>query len=370
MTKDPKDRYPRDREQGMVGIELRQIFKIHSKSAPALAGVDLTIEPRTLLTMIGRSGAGKTTLLRLIVGLDAPSSGELRIGGVSARDLAPRHREAAMVFQTPALYPHLNVLDNIAFSLRGSGRDRRSSRALAESAADRLGLSAMLRRSPSTLSGGQRQRVALARVLARRPKILLLDEPFASLDAEWRSILRADLRALHEELGMTTIHATHDQAEALALGTRLAILDQGRLIASGPPRELYDRPPSRQAAAMLGDPPMNILDLDRESSRDDPWSVDRPNADVDALGVRPEHLRLFPASADRRPEAGPGFWMMRDWRAERTEDHGASRLIWLCRGDRTLIVRTETIAPRVGELCDAAIPFEFVSWFRRDGSRL
>jgi ABC-type sugar transport system ATPase subunit len=304
----------------LANVELRGVSKTYSGGVEALAGIDLAVADGEYLTIVGPSGSGKSTLLRVVAGLEAPDSGTLWIGGRQAGRLAPSARDVAMVFQDHAAYPHLSVFENLAFGLRARGRPQADVRARVEEAAALLGLSTVLGRMPKALSGGQRQRVALGRALARRPAILLLDEPLSGLDAPLRASTRADLSELHRRLGTTTLHVTHDQGEALSLGDRVAVLDHGRLVQVGSPREVYDRPATRFVAEFLGSPPMNILPValtlddsslridlvgvEPEASlvapRDTPWAA--PLAHLAPgpvlIGLRPEHI----APAEPRPD--------------------------------------------------------------------
>lgn len=210
----------------------------------AVSEVSLHVTAGEFLTLIGPSGSGKTTLLRLIAGLERPDTGVVRIGGRDQAGIPAGDRDVAMVFQTLALYPHLTARENLAFGLRIRKTPRREMDQRVGEAAERLGIVDCLSRRPAELSNGQRQRVALGRALVRRPKVLLLDEPFASLDAPLRRELRREVQRLHGELGLTVLLVTHDQAEALALGQRVAVMDSGRLVQTASPEELKSQPAS------------------------------------------------------------------------------------------------------------------------------
>ncbi len=242
-------------------IELKGLEKTFPGGVRAVAQVDLSVKAGEQLAVVGPSGSGKSTLLRLVAGLEPQSGGEVWIDGRRVDLLPPSSRDIAMVFQTPALYPHLDVFDNLGFGLRARRVPRGEIRHRVQEVADRLGLSDVLNRRPYALSGGQRQRVALGRAFVRRPAVLLLDEPFSALDAPLRADLRAALAEFHEAYGCTLLHVTHGQSEALAIGDRVALFEEGRLVAVGEPQTLYDRPPTRFVGGFLGSPPMNFLEV-------------------------------------------------------------------------------------------------------------
>jgi ABC-type Fe3+/spermidine/putrescine transport system ATPase subunit len=219
----------------------------------AARGVDLTIGRGEFFTLLGPSGCGKTTLLRIIAGFVAPDEGIVVLDGAPVNSVPPWERDLGMVFQSYALWPHMTVFENVAFGLRERkvGRAETGSRVL--DALQRVGLGGAEKRRPSELSGGQQQRVALARTLVVQPRALLLDEPLSNLDARLRAGMRLELLKLQRDLGITTIYVTHDQEEALALSTRIAVMDAGRVIQEGAPREIYERPRSRFVAGFVGD---------------------------------------------------------------------------------------------------------------------
>jgi ABC-type sugar transport system ATPase subunit len=242
----------------MAEVALEQVDKTYPGGVAALRQVSLRAEDGELLALVGPSGSGKTTLLRLIAGLEAPTAGTVSIGGRAVNGLPPHRRDVAMVFQRPALYPHLSVRANLDFGLKM--RRRGFAGPPVEEVARWLGLSDVLDRLPGTLSGGQQQRVALGRALVRRPAVFLLDKPLADLDARLRLEMRRELHLLRRRLHATIIYVTHDQDEAMALGDRVVVLDQGLVRQVGRPRELYQRPADRFVAGFLGWPPMNLLD--------------------------------------------------------------------------------------------------------------
>jgi multiple sugar transport system ATP-binding protein len=239
----------------------------------AIDDVDLATEEGEYLVLLGPSGCGKTTLLRTIAGLEDPTEGDVLIGGHVVTGLPPRARKIAMVFQSYALYPHKTVLSNIMFPLRAERMAKPEREHKAQWAAELLGIQHLLKRKPRQLSGGERQRVALARALVREPQVFLLDEPLSNLDAKLRASARDELKRFQQRVGTTTVYVTHDQAEAMGLGDRIAVLDSGRIRQVGPPEEVYDDPADTFVATFIGSPPMNLV---TRGSR--------------LVGFRPEHL--------------------------------------------------------------------------------
>lgn len=268
-------------EQGVIRLE--SLTKSYGKVI-ALDGVDLAVRAGEMVTLVGPSGSGKSTILRLIAGLDRPDRGRVVVDGQDVAQVPPHRRAVAMVFQDYALYPHLTVRGNLLFGLRVRRVRRAEADERARAAADRLGIADLLDRYPDETSGGQRQRIALARALLREPTVYLLDEPLASLDAPLRFATRADLLTLHRELGTTTIHVTHDQAEAMTLGDRVVVLDHGRVRQIGPPQQVYDEPADTFVAGFLGSPPMNLVRGGGVLG----------GATDSTVGVRPEDLSLDP----------------------------------------------------------------------------
>lgn len=266
-------------ERGMIRLE--SLVKSYGR-VTALDGVDLEVRAGELVTLVGPSGSGKSTILRLIAGLEEPDAGRVLVDGRDVSRVPPQRRAVAMVFQDYALYPHLTVRGNLLFGLRVRRVPRAEAERRARAAAERLGIADLLDRYPDQMSGGQRQRVALARALVREPSVYLLDEPMASLDAPLRFATRADLLALHRELGTTTIYVTHDQTEAMTLGDRVVVLDNGRVRQVGPPQEVYDRPADTFVARFVGSPPMNLV----------PGGGVLGGGEDLTIGVRPEDLAL------------------------------------------------------------------------------
>jgi iron(III) transport system ATP-binding protein len=239
-----------------AGIELRGISKRYGTKpdAPlAVRDVSFSIAPGTLTTLLGPSGCGKTTLLRMIAGLEAPSAGSVYIGGRDVTLIGPAERNVSMVFQSYALFPHMDVIANVAYGLEVTGVPKREARERAQAAMAGVGLTTFDARLPSELSGGQQQRVALARALVLEPAVLLFDEPLSNLDARLRRSMREEIRALQQRLGLTVAYVTHDQGEALAVSDRIIVMNQGVVAQSGTPAELYERPGSEFVAGFMGE---------------------------------------------------------------------------------------------------------------------
>jgi multiple sugar transport system ATP-binding protein len=244
----------------MAEIELRNVTKIFSGDVVAIDDVSLRIGDGEFIALVGPSGCGKSTLLRAVAGLEEVTSGEVRIGGRDVTDLAPRHRDIAMVFQSYALYPHMSVRQNLGYGLKVRRMPKAEVRRRVDEIADLLGLTELLARKPAQLSGGQRQRVAMGRAIARNPQAFLMDEPLSNLDAKLRVAMRASLAQLHRQLGVTTIYVTHDQVEAMTLGQRVAVMKDGRILQVDVPQTLYERPRDLFVAGFIGSPAMNLVD--------------------------------------------------------------------------------------------------------------
>jgi ABC-type sugar transport system ATPase subunit len=243
-------------------IEVQQLTKAYGPGPPAVDAIDLAVSAGERVALLGPSGSGKTTLLRLIAGLESPDVGTIRIAGRDMVGIPPHRRDVAMVFQNPALYPYLNIFDNLAFGLKARGVAREIRRHRVHEVAELLGLDRLLSRRPAELSGGERQRVALGRAFARWPGVLLLDEPFTNLDEPLRVALRSELLQLHRRFGSTVLHVTHDQNEALSLGQRLAVIHQGRIMQFDTPRAVFERPANRFVASFVGSPGMNLIKVE------------------------------------------------------------------------------------------------------------
>ena len=292
----------------MASIRLNNVIKRFG-TVTAVDRANLTIEDGEFFALLGPSGCGKTTTLRLIAGLEKPSSGQILIGPRDVTSLRPRDRDIAMVFQDYALYPHMTILDNVGYPLKVRGVGKPEIRDRVGAVAGSLRLDGLLERRPGQLSGGQQQRAAVARAVVHRPVVFLFDEPLSNLDAKLRLEARGFLKHLQNELGITAVYVTHDQAEAMALADRMALMNEGRIVQVGTPLEVYRHPQTTFAASFIGSPPMNLLpcrlELDTHTAclRGSSFCLDVTplreriahslrNGDEVTLGIRPEHLTL------------------------------------------------------------------------------
>jgi multiple sugar transport system ATP-binding protein len=308
----------------MGSIRLEGVHKIYPDGTEAVKDLDLDIEDGEFVILVGPSGCGKSTALRMVAGLEEISKGKLSIDGNVVNDLSPKDRDIAMVFQSYALYPHMSVAENMGFALKLSKVEKSEIEKRVKEAAEILDLTEYLHRKPAALSGGQRQRVAMGRAIVRSPQAFLMDEPLSNLDAKLRVQMRAEIAALQNRLGVTTLYVTHDQVEAMTMGDRVAVLKRGELQQVDSPQQLYDNPDNLFVAGFMGSPAMNIAEGKIGRSGDD-WTVtlgqttltihqealDRypkvreREGDVVAVGMRPEHFH--PASdADREGRVWTG----------------------------------------------------------------
>jgi multiple sugar transport system ATP-binding protein len=278
-------------------VSFIEVSRTHpGNSTPSVAALDLEIVDGELLTLVGPSGCGKTTSLRMVAGLEPVDSGRIEIGDRDVTRVRPQERDVALVFQSYAIYPHMSVAENIGFPLKMQGLPKREIADRVRRAAEMLELGDYLERKPKALSGGERQRVAMGRAVVREPKVFLMDEPLSNLDAKLRVQTRTQILELQRRLGVTTIYVTHDQAEALMLGDRVAVMNKGRLQQVGKPQELYERPANVFVASFIGSPAMNLFEspvadgavrLAGRTLRVPPHAGPRV-----VLGVRPEDVRL------------------------------------------------------------------------------
>ncbi|MDQ2890428.1 MAG: sn-glycerol-3-phosphate ABC transporter ATP-binding protein UgpC [Gemmatimonadota bacterium] len=337
----------------MARVTLSGMKKMYDDGTVAVHDVSLDVADGEFVVLVGPSGCGKSTTLRMIAGLETISAGELRIGDRVVNDVPPARRDIAMVFQSYALYPHMSVRDNMGFALRLQKRSKLEIAKKVLAAAEVLGLETLLDRTPRQLSGGQRQRVAIGRALVREPQVFLFDEPLSNLDAKLRAEMRRELAALHRRLGTTMIYVTHDQLEAMTLGDRIVVMNQGRVCQIGAPTAVYDSPNDIFVATFLGSPPMNLLAGSLVSSQ--AGTSFRPDAQPGAnvsvmpaklcsrsrviVGVRPEHLRVGPETSDPHKLSAV---------VELVEPLGHDQLVHLRMGDVALVARTDrTNAPSV-----------------------
>jgi multiple sugar transport system ATP-binding protein len=291
----------------MASIDIKRVSKSFGPVS-VLHDIDLSIANGEFVVLVGPSGCGKSTLLRMIAGLEEVTAGEIVINGRRVNDLDPKDRDIAMVFQSYALYPHLNVEGNMSYSLRLRRQAAEAIAAKVGSVAAKLGLEPLMERKPKALSGGQRQRVAMGRAIVRQPKAFLFDEPLSNLDARLREHMRAEIKKLHRELGATSIYVTHDQIEAMTLADRIVAMHGGVIQQVGSPLDLYDRPANRFVAGFIGSPAMNFFDgeigdgalrFGEGGALALPNGVGAATSGKLTLGIRPEHVQFSP-----RGEAG------------------------------------------------------------------
>ena len=325
--------------------------------------LDLRVAAGEFVVLLGPSGCGKTTTLRMVAGLEEPTGGHIFIGETCVNGVPPRHRDVAMVFQSYALYPHMTVRENIAYPLRVRRLGREEIAGRVKRTAALLGLDGLLDRRPRELSGGQRQRVALARAIIREPRVYLMDEPLSNLDAKLRVQMRGELKRLQYELGTTTLYVTHDQAEAMTLAHRVAVMDGGRLRQFDTPLNVYQRPANKFVAGFIGSPGMNFLDVrvDRAERRfvtpefsiplDPPAAEGLAGRDRVILGVRPEDVQIF---TEPQPGTAPA-------RVYVTELMGNESFIFLRSGGEQIIARAGP---------DRRLEIDTPVWFGCDRQRL
>ncbi len=329
----------------MAEISFRDVTKVYGDGTEAVTSLSLDVGDGEFVVLVGPSGCGKSTLLRMLAGLEAITAGEILVDGAVVNQVHPRNRDVAMVFQNYALYPHMTVFANIAFPLRQARMNTAEIRSRVTEVAETLELTEHLKRRPASLSGGQRQRVAIGRAIVRQPKAFLLDEPLSNLDAKLRVQMRGELAQLHAELGATTVFVTHDQTEAMTLGERVAVLNDGALRQVGAPGELYHRPADLFVAGFIGSPSMNLLKARVRSGE----ATDAPMLDFGAAGsvAVPEAAAELCASAPRGAElvAGirPESLLLRDPAAASSEGLPRARVRF------TELVEPETYVHMAGD---------------------
>jgi multiple sugar transport system ATP-binding protein len=334
----------------MAPITFEHITKRFDQTT-AVDDLNIEVSDGEFLVLVGPSGCGKTTALRMLAGLEDITSGRILIGDRVVNNVAPGARDVAMVFQSYALYPHMTVFDNLAFSLRNQKVKKAEIEERVRRAADVLELGDLLKRKPRQLSGGQRQRVALGRAIVREPKAFLMDEPLSNLDAALRVQTRAEILRLQKRLGTTTIYVTHDQVEAMTMGDRIAVMNKGELQQLGTPEELYEHPANTFVARFIGSPAMNML----------PSSVIGIGGAGQLAGFRPEHVRLG------NGHSGSGSL---DAAIEVVEYLGDEQLAHLRLGDHEIVVKLP-VEPRLraGERETFSVPFDKVLLFDEESKQ-
>jgi multiple sugar transport system ATP-binding protein len=351
----------------MAAVRLHNVRKVYDNGKVAVADASFEVSDGELMVLVGPSGCGKTTLLRMIAGLETATSGSIAIDGRVVNDMPPRERDIAMVFQNYALYPHMSVAQNLAFGLKLRGVPRAEIERRVSSAAEMLGLTTMLESRPRQMSGGQRQRVALGRALVREPKVFLLDEPLSNLDAKLRLSMRVEIARLHKRLRATMIYVTHDQIEAMTLGQRIVVFNQGEIQQIDTPMRLYEKPANIFVAGFLGSPAMNFLRGRLQFERDASARLQMDGAGLPlgdlastlpalkawadreiVLGLRPEQLQLASSDDRLRPSLRAQL--------EVTEPVGNEVFLYLRHGATELVARVPPQAlPATGS--DVALTF-------------
>jgi len=347
-------------------IELRAVRK-HYGGFHALKDIDLTIPKGRFVALVGPSGCGKSTLLRSIAGLERITSGAILIAGEDVKDLPPRKRDLAMVFQSYALYPHMTVRENLTYALRLKGVAKAGRAKAADEVAGVIGLKDLLDRRPRELSGGQRQRVAMGRAIIREPKAFLFDEPLSNLDAALRVRMRKEVRSLHDRIGATSVYVTHDQIEAMTMADHVVVLQMGRIEQQGPPMALYDRPANRFVAGFIGSPAMNFVDgavsedgravrLSMQGSPDLQLAAQVAPRRAVTIGLRPEHLVV---GAPDRPGAIPA-------RIGAVEPTGSTTYLFTDGAPELLVTAEGTARHRTGDAIGLTVAPERVHLFDPD----
>ena len=362
----------------MAGLELKNVCKRYPNGFEAVKDFNLKVEDKEFIIFVGPSGCGKSTTLRMIAGLEEISDGELTIDGKVMNDVEPKDRDIAMVFQNYALYPHMTVFDNMAFGLklRKVPKDEISQKV--HEAAKILDLEKLLDRKPKALSGGQRQRVAMGRAIVRSPKVFLMDEPLSNLDAKLRVQMRTEIAKLHQRLGTTIIYVTHDQTEAMTLGTRIVVMKDGIVQQIDSPQNLYDKPCNLFVAGFMGSPQMNFVDatarvaggkayLDVEGQSIE-LPADKAKALIDGgyngkqvvFGIRPEHVH---DEEDELMKATIKF----DAKVDVTELMGAEIYLYVTIAGQPITARVEpTSKAKVGDDIDVCFSLEKLHIFDKD----
>lgn len=348
----------------ILKIDLLNIVKEYQKGSKAVDDVTISAEPGEFLVLVGPSGCGKSTILRMIAGLEDITSGELLFNGVKMNDIEPGKRNIGMVFQNYALYPHLTVYENLAFPLKIIKTPKSTIDTNVKEIANITGLGGYLSRKPKELSGGQRQRVALGRALIRKPSIFLFDEPLSNLDAKLRVQMRNEIINLHQKANTTSVYVTHDQVEAMTMGTRIAVLDAGKIMQCGTPDEVYDTPANKFVAGFLGSPQMNFYDgISHQLGIEiDGLIINFESAFFESkftLGIRPEHIDIT--------NENPDFSV----KIDRTEFLGHEQLIFCSNQKLTFCIRQGVQRTyRIGEVIHVRFRRGRMHFFNKLGNRI
>jgi multiple sugar transport system ATP-binding protein len=342
----------------MAAVRLESVSKKFGKNVVVQA-ITMEVPDREFLVLVGPSGCGKTTTLRMIAGLETISDGKIYIGDRVVNDVEPRDRNIAMVFQNYALYPHMNVYENMAFALQLRKMSHEEVDRRVKNAAEILGISHLLKRKPKEMSGGQRQRAALGRAMVRDPAVFLMDEPLSNLDAKLRVQMRVELVQLHRRVSTTTVYVTHDQVEAMTMGDRIVVMNDGAVQQIAPPKELYDHPVNRFVAGFIGSPPMNFLDAELVCDGDRLYAqttgvktlvpptlatkLPAATGSKIVLGIRPEDVRVGGGDGETSAKG----------RIDVIEVLGSEQLGFVLVGQQNLLLRTSPDTPlKIGDTID------------------
>ena len=321
----------------MVSASFQHVTKRFAEGGIAVNDMCLEVRDKEFMVVVGPSGCGKSTALRILAGLDEATEGVVKIGETVVNHMPARNRDVAMVFQTYALYPHMNVFDNMAFGMRMQGINQTEIAGTVNRAADIVGMAGLLERLPRQLSGGEQQRVALGRAIVRDPKVFLFDEPLSSLDAKLREHMRIELRKIHRALGATFLYVTHDQVEAMTLGDRIAVMQDGALQQVAPPEVIYEHPANMFVAGFIGTPAMNLIPVDfrGRTARGSALRIElprEPRLKRGVLGIRPEAMH------ERASMGEPTIEVQVDW----AEMLGRDQLVYGTVGDDAIVARVDS----------------------------
>lgn len=363
----------------MADLSLRHIYKVYSGNVTAVKDFNLEIEDKEFIVFVGPSGCGKSTTLRMIAGLEEISKGELYIGGELKNDVSPKDRDIAMVFQNYALYPHMTVYDNMAFGLKIRKVPKKEIDVKVREAAKILDIEHLLDRKPKALSGGQRQRVAMGRAIVREPKVFLMDEPLSNLDAKLRVQMRTEIAKLHKRLETTFIYVTHDQTEAMTLGTRIVVMKDGIVQQVDSPQQLYKHPVNMFVAGFIGSPQMNFIDAKIEEAEGKVYiSFEGEKIQLNAeiaktikdkgyvgkevtMGIRPENIDDNPEFIEKNKAS------MFTADVEVTELMGAETFLYLKKGNAAMTAKVEgTSKAKTGDVIKVALNADTIHIFDKE----